>query len=115
MFNLCAGRTRGQPDWLIGHNTSSFRDECANYGSIGLLLTTRLVMSTCYSNRDDETLFTAAPFLILNRNESEVRDRHKSLQWVPLLNVFFGLFCRRNAAKINIREKKERKKKHHTI
>jgi len=35
-------------------------------------------------------LFTAAPSLIFNENESEaVRDRHASLQWAVLLfNVF---------------------------
>jgi len=39
------------------------------------------------------TLFTAAPSLIFNENESEaVRDRNASLQWAVLLfNVFS--FC----------------------
>jgi len=46
-----------------------------------------------WSGLDPYALFTAAPSLIFNENESEaLRDSHESLQWAVLLfNVFS--FC----------------------
>jgi len=50
----------------------------------------RVVQPVTHLSSQQYALFTAAPSLIINENESEaVRDRHTSLQWAVLLfNVF---------------------------